>query len=276
MKSFVNAPSPLLAAVVRERNIKAACATIRNCEYHGAGAIDLHLSCLDDEYKNIESIKTILDAARIPVMALNYNHDFEYNTYPATEEERVGLLMMAVEAGVSCVDFQGYTYDLESAKGFRQEFSHLGYLFTKNNPREVVVDQKIIDKQMDLFERVHRAGTEVLLSTHTGVFMNTEEIVELALFLEKRKPDIIKIVTPCDNEEQLVESFKTMITLKKEVKVKTHYHCSGRCGSLSRIINPLLGGHLIFCVDRYGVNSHTEQLDLETAKAVVDGMKKFV
>ncbi len=276
MKSFANAPSPLLAAVVRERSVKAACATIRNCEYHGATAIDLHLSCLDDEFKNVESIKTILDAARLPVMALNYNHDIEYNTYPATEEEKVALLMMAVDAGVSCVDFQGYTYDLESSKGFRQEFSNLGYSFTKNNPREVVVDQKIIDKQMELFERVHYKGSEVLLSTHTGVFMSTDELVELALFLEKRNADVLKFVTPCDTEEQLVESFKTMITLKKEIKVKTHYHCSGKCGSLSRIINPLLGGHLIFCVDRYGANSHTEQLDLETVKTVVDGMNKFI
>lgn len=48
---------------------------------------------------------------------------------------------------VAAVDIQGYTFDLYSKTKFREEFSYLDYSFIKGNPREVVVDGKIIDKQ---------------------------------------------------------------------------------------------------------------------------------
>ena len=105
--------------------------------------------------------------------------------------------------------------------------------------------------------------------------MNCEQVVDLALFLEKRNPDVIKIVTPCYNEEQLAESFKTMLTLKKEVKTKVHFHCCGAAGSLTRIINPVLGGYLIFCSDSYTPSSNFEQLDLTTAKTILDQIQKI-
>lgn len=96
------------------------------------------------------------------------------------------------------------------------------------------------------------------------------------MFLEKRKPDIIKIVTAAEDEEDLIESFKTMSVLKKEVKTKVSYHASGAAGSLSRIVNPLLGGHIIFCVERYNEGSTMEQPDLKTARKIVDEMKKIL
>ena len=45
---------------------------------------------------------------------------------------------------------------------------------------------------------------------------------------------------------------------------------------LSRIINPLLGGQIAFCVDRYDEGSTMEQIDLKTAAAVVENMKKLL
>jgi len=98
-------------------------------------------------------------------------------------------------------------------------------------------------------------------------------VVELALFLEKRNPDIIKIVTPAPDEDALIESMKAMIALKEEVKTPVSYHASGKAGALSRIVNPVLGGHMVFCVDRFGENSTLEQLDLRTAKSAIENLK---
>ena len=75
---------------------------------------------------------------------------------------------------------------------------------------------------------------------------------------------------------ELVESIKAMSLLKKEVKTPVSYHANGKAGSLSRIINPILGGQIIFCVDRYNESSTMEQLDLKTVRAVVDNMKKIM
>ena len=122
---------------------------------------------------------------------------------------------------------------------------------------------------------VHSAGAEVLLSCHPGIPMRCQQVVELALFLEKRNPDIIKIVTAATNEDELIESIKTMSVLKRELKTPVSYHASGKAGSLSRIINPILGGQIIFCVDRYSESSTMVQLDLKTVRAVIDNIKKL-
>lgn len=274
-KTFAGNPSPMLIGVVREKSVRAAIAAIRNCEYHGATGIDLHLSCLDQKYQNVESLRMIVQACHLPILGLNYNQTYEYTEFVTDEESRIDLLMKFVEAGGVAVDLQGYTYDQPSKTAFRTEFAHLGYSFIRDNPKEIVVDEKIIQKQKELIERIHQAGAEVLLSTHPWVPMNCEQVVDLARFLEKRNPDVIKIVTPCENEEQLAESFRTMLTLKKEIKTKIHFHCCGAAGSLSRIINPILGGYLVFCSDGYSESSNFEQLDLSTAKTILDNVKKI-
>lgn len=273
--SFAKNNSPMIVGVIRERTIRAAIAEIKNGEYHGATGFDLHLSCLNDELKNAESIKKIINSTKKPILALNYNQTYEYMGFETDEESRIALLLEAAKAGASAIDLQGYTFDLASKNEFRQEFSHLNYSFIKGNPREVVVDEQIISKQIELIDKIHSMGAEVLLSVHPYIPMNTKQVVELALFVEKRNPDVIKIVTLCTNEDELAESFKTMITLKKEVKTQIHFHCCGESGKLSRIINPILGGYLAFCSDKFSESSNFEQLDLKTTVDVINLLKKF-
>ncbi len=262
--------APVIAGVVKEKNKKAAIAEIKNCFYDGAGMIDLHMPCL--ESTDNETLSAIFSASKLPVLALNYHNDFDGNDCGFTEEERAELFLRAIDCGAAGIDMQGYTFDINSRYDFVGEDK---YSFTKDKPFEVVTDEKVISKQCDLIEKVHSKGGEVLLSCHPGKPMNATQVVELALFLEKRNPDIIKMVTVAKNEEDLLECFKAMKMLKKEVKTATSYHASGAAGTLSRIINPILGGHMVFCVDRYKESSLMEQLDLKTVKAIVDNMKKI-
>lgn len=264
-------PSPALAGVVREKNVCGSIAQIKNCMYDGATMIDLHLSCL--ESTDVESLKRIIDSSDLPVLALNYNSDYNWRDAGFTEEERVESFLRAVEAGASGIDMQGYTFHLPSKKDFCGEDK---YSFTKGNPKEIVTDETVISKQCELIEKVHSMGAEVLLSCHPDVTMTGEQVVELALFFEKRNPDIIKIVTKAEKEEDLAESIRAMLLLKKEVKTPVAYHANGKAGVKSRIINPLLGGQIAFCIDRYNEGSAMEQLDLKTVKAIVDNMKKII
>ena len=64
-----------------------------------------------------------------------------------------------------------------------------------------------------------------------------------------------------------------MLALKKAVGCKVSYHLNGPKGKLSRIINPVLGGHLIFSIDGYTAADSPEQLDLATAKKALDALK---
>lgn len=271
MQKLSKLHTPALAGVVKEKNVRGAIAEIKNCKYDGATMIDLHMSCLEDT--SVESLKKIISSSALPVLALNYNSTYKWENAGFSEEERVASFLRAVEAGAAGIDMQGYTYHLPSKSGFCGEDR---YSFTKGNPKEIVTDEAIISKQCELIEKVHAMGAEVLLSCHPGIVMNCEQVVELALFLEKRNPDIIKIVTKSENEDDLTESIKTMMVLKKEIKTPISYHTNGNAGMLSRIINPLLGGQIAFCVDRYNEGSTMEQIDLKTAAAVVENMKKLL
>ena len=271
MKKLSEITPPALAGVIREKTVRAAIGEIKNCFYSGADMIDLHISCLEN--KSIETLKEIISSCKLPVLALNYNSDYSWNDCGFSEEERTKSFLDAVKAGAAGVDIQGYTFDTKSKGGFYGEDL---YSFTKGNPREIVTDEKTIAKQCDFIETIHSMDAEVLLSCHPGIPMNCQQIIDLALFLEKRNPDIIKIVTIANTEDELAESIKTMSVLKKEVKTPVSYHAGGEKGSLSRIINPILGGQIAFCVDRYSESSTFEQLDLKTAKLIIDNIKKFI
>ena len=270
MNKISEIDSPALAGVIREKGVSSAIAEIKNCMYDGADMIDLHMSCL--ESTEIDSLKSIISSSKLPVLALNYNKNYDWSDCGLSEDDRAMSFLNVVSAGAAGIDMQGYTFDAKSKDAF---FGDDKYSFTKSNPKEIVTDNNIISKQCEFIEKVHSMGAEVLLSCHPGISMNCDQVFELALFLEKRNPDIIKIVTFAADENDLIESFKTMITLKKEVKTPVSYHTNGTAGSLSRIINPILGGHIIFCVDRYNGGSTMEQLDLKTARAIVDNMKKI-
>lgn len=261
-------PSPALAGVVREKTTKEAIAEIVNCTYDGADIIDLHLSMLEDR----DCVGKVVASSRIPILALNYNLTYTGGNAGFDEDERIQTLLNAVEAGAAGIDMQGYSFHLPSKSSFCGEDK---YSFTKGNPKEIVTDSTVIDRQCEIIERVHEMGAEVLLSCHPGIPMDSRQVVDLALFLEKRNPDIIKIVTVATNEDELIESFKTMSLLKREVKTTISYHASGKGGALSRIVNPMLGGHMIFCVDRFKASSTVEQLDLKTTRAIIDGMRKI-
>ena len=270
-KKLSQLKAPAIAGVVKEKGIFEAIAEIQNCTYSGADMIDLHLSTL--EKKDTESLRQIIASSKLPVLALNYNTTYERGDAGFSEDERAELFLRAVEAGAHGVDIQGYTFHLPSKDAFCGEDK---YSFTKGNPNEVVTDERIIEKQCEFIEKVHSMGAEALLSCHPRIAMDADAVVELALFLEKRNSDIIKIVTKAFTEDELYESIRAMTLLKKEVKTPVTYHASGAMGGLSRIINPLLGGQIAFCVDRYNEGSTLEQMDLKTVVAVVENARKLI
>lgn len=263
--------APALAGVVKEPSVRCAIAGIKNCMFDGADMIDLHMSCL--ETRDLGSLRKIISTSRLPVLALNYNekHDRSYAGF--TEEERAALFLLAVEAGAAGVDMQGYTFCPEAKEGLVGEDL---YSFTKGNPKEVVTDPAIIAKQCEFIDRIHEMGAEVLLSCHPGIPMTCDQVVELAAFMEQRNPDIIKIVIKAFNEDHLAEAIRTMTVLKKEIKTPVAFHAGGDAGMASRIINPLLGSQIAFCVERYDAGSAMEQPPLRTVRAVVDNARKIM
>ena len=67
-----------------------------------------------------------------------------------------------------------------------------------------------------------------------------------------------------------------MTLLKKELKTPVSYHASGKAGIITRIINPVLGGQIAFCVDRYTEASLMEQINLKCANTIMENIKKIL
>ena len=271
MKKLSKIPAPALAGVVREKTKEHAIKEIEILTQNGADMIDLHMSCLEDY--SVENLREIIASSSLPILALNYNFTTDWKDVGLSEQERTETFLTAAKLGASGIDMQGYTFDIASKENFCGVDK---YSFTKGNPKEIVTDEKIISKQCEFIEKIHREGGEVLLSCHPGIAMNTEQVVDLALFLEKRGADIIKIVTIANNEQEMAESIKTILCLKKELKTPVSFHCGGEFGGLTRIVNPALGGQIAFCVNGESENATPGQLDLKTAKLAIENLKKLI
>lgn len=222
---------------------------------------------------SLEALKRIISESPLPIFGLNYtvtNNEDE-------ENERVNLLLRTVEAGAAGIDIQGYTYDYKSRDKFNENFLDANYSFVKKKPKEVVVCDAVIQKQCELIERVHSVGGEILLSNHIATFMECDELIDLCLFLEKRNPDTIKLVTMCDTEYELGETVKAMLMMKKEIKVPVTLICNGKYRAISRILNALLGGYMVFCGDTYIPKfANLGQPDITAIGAIIENADRLM
>ena len=271
MKRLSEIHAPAIAGVVREKTEAAAIERIKSCCEKGADMIDLHLSCLENADEAIYA--RIIAASPVPVLALNYNSKRDWSDAGFDEETRTASLLAAVRAGAAGADMQGYTFDIKSKSAFcgKDEYS-----FTKDKPLEVVTDPEVIEKQRAFIDEVHKAGGEVLLSCHPYVSMDAEAVVDLAAFLDLRGADIIKIVTLADDEAAAMEAVRAMTTIKEKIKTPVSYHAAGKCGGITRVINPLLGGRIAFCVDADDEFATAGQLDIVAMRKVTDGVRSLI
>ncbi|MDF2724802.1 MAG: type 3-dehydroquinate dehydratase [Paenibacillus sp.] len=246
--SFAKLPQPFIVNVLRERDPDSAIATIKNAEYDGAQAHDLHLSILGEQYLNYKDLRRIVASTSKPILALNYRH-----TPGMSDEERLKPQLVALEAGAAGIDIPANIFDAPAASGAAQPNVRSGM------PQELSTDEAVIAKQIELIDRVHAMGAEVLLSSHTRVVMSTEQVVAHAQQMALRGADIVKIVSVCTSKEELVEAFRSIVALKKTLDVPFQYQCQGEHGKLTRVVGPMLGNMLVFCNQRYIPASITEQ-----------------
>ena len=260
-KSFVGLDRVMLTAVIRETNKRAAIASMINAQNQGAMGFDVHVNCLEPQYRNLNDLKEIFGKFKRPVLALNYNNDKWFGSAGLSREEMLEGLELAVDAGAAAVDLQGFMFDTNTKQSLRD--SKENYPFIEAMPNEVTLNPEAIEKQKEWIEKIHAKGAEVVLSVHTGCYLNGEQLLSLALKLEERGADLLKIVTTgCDTEKDVADAAQNVVTLKKHLKTKFQYHCNGKMGQLTRVINPMLGSYLIFTIADYKDTSAYEQINL--------------
>lgn len=266
--SFVNQlRRPFVVGVLRGETPGADIATILNSEADGADAFDLHIHWLPEKDRGESTLSRIFHSTAKPSLALFYREQTPYNTPAASEETRIEVLLRALECGAAGVDIQADYFDPDSKSSLKDS----DLPFAKKAPAEITLDPEAVKKQTGLIEKIHSMGKEVLLSAHVLTELSTEEGVALALEMEKRGPDIVKIVSTCgeDDYDHAIEMLATINELKKRLHTPFVYLGTGRAARLTRITGAMIGNCLVFANQKYEPNSTPSQPLIRSAVTIL-------
>jgi len=245
--SFLQLQSPYLAAIIEAATPYATIASILNCEHDGAEAFAVSLAGWERGQLTLEELARVFHCSGRPMMPLCYRSG-SLAADKLDDDARAELLLLTLEAGAAACDIMGDLYDPA--------------------PRERTRNPQAIEKQKRLIDRAHAEGAEVLMSSHApGEFLTGEEILEHLSDFVSRGADIPKIVVRAENEDELIEAFRTTVLLKRELRAPFVHVCCGRYGRLQRYVAPSLGAALTFGMETAGQGP---QPLIRSARGVLD------
>lgn len=248
-KTFLNHEKPLMTVILQCETPDVAIGRIRNALHSGGEAFGLQVESLLPEYQNEETYRKIFNEMRDkPIYVTNYRG---HRNLGKTDEELVEGILKLADCGATLVDLMGDLYD--------------------PHPDEVATDYVAIQKQMDLIDKLHSNGTEVLMSSHIKKYTSAERVLEIALEQKRRGADISKIVTAAENMEQQIENLRITNMLKNELGIPFLF-LSGGESSIHRRLGMKLGCCMHLCVYEHDVRSTFNQPLLSISKSIRDNM----
>lgn len=270
-KSSFKNQGTMPVGVIKEKTVEESIIAMCIAEDKGCAGFDLHLNLLDKNgLLTLENISKICQTSLLPILALNYNPEIP-------QEERLKGLELAIQAGCSAIDFQGFMYCEDKTittqtTENRQYFENLGFdmSFLDANPQETVVDVKIVKKQKEYVEKIHQMGGEVLISTHIQTVLNKQQLIAYAKFHAAQGYDILKIVAigKCaDDVLDCIEACKELRVDKDLKNTKFTLQLSGeKCVYITRLLCPAFyGSYISFCYPELTEWQDENQLDLDVA-----------
>lgn len=246
-KTFLNHERPLLTVMLECETPELAIGRIRNANALGADAYGLQIESLKPEYHNAETYKRIFaEMGGRPCYTTYYRS--HYNVGKSDEELAQGMITLA-ESGATLVDV-------------------MGDLFCKH-PEELTDNEDAIKKQMELIDKIHSLGGEVLMSSHVFKYIPADRVMEIAFEQKRRGADVIKIVTGAGDMEQQIENLRITDLLKRELGAPFLFLSGGYC-SLHRRLGMKLGCCMCLCVYEHDAFSTPMQPLLSIAKKIRD------
>jgi len=251
-KSFLNYDKAILTTMVQADNPDRIKGLIDKSLPEGAEAFGMQFCRLKPEYRKKEIYKDLFSYSELPVYVTNYRFaENEGKSDDVLAEEMIEL----AECGATLLDVMGDYFDKQ--------------------PDEVAVSEAAIKKQMELIDRLHEKGAEVLMSSHVLKYTPAERVLEIALEHQRRGADICKIVTGADTMEEQLENLKIINILKENLKIPFLFLAGGECRILRRIGGEL-GCTMYLCVHEYDELATPSQPILKELKAIRDNMRSEV
>lgn len=250
-KSFLNATSPFITQMVQVPTPALAKQKIEFGIKNGATAIGFQMSHLEKQYHTEEIISTIIESALDkPFYFTNYRGKMNEGV---SDEELMDGLLMGLKCGATMVDIMGDTFD--------------------PSPEELTVNPKAIKRQMELIDKVHNLGGEVLMSSHIYEFRNADRVLEIALAQQSRGVDFVKIVTGASCIEDELKNLEICRLLKQELKVPFLFLSSGEYSYLHRTVGPALGVNMWLCLDKHDEYAYPGPPLLDDVVKIKQGLK---
>ncbi len=247
MGKFLIHEKPMLTVMLECRNPETAIGRIRNANCLGADAYGFQVEKLDSEYRNVETYKKVFyEMYGRPSYVTNYR---SYSNTGKTDEQLAEELLELADCGATLIDVMGDYYC--------------------RCPGELTDNEEAIKKQMELINKLHEKGAEVLMSSHIQKFTPAERVLEVALAQKSRGADIIKIVTGASTMEEQIENLRITDLLKRELGAPFLF-LSGGVNTLHRRLGIKLGCCMALCVYEHDAMSTPAQPLLSIIKKVRD------
>ncbi len=246
--TFLNQSRPLITGMILKEHPDEVRFAVKNSIYAGADALGIQLCRIRKEYRTEDNYRKMFAAAAgRPVYVTSYRYA---QSEGMTDEECMEELLLALRCGATLADVMGDTF-------CRSEM-------------ELTRDPAAVAKQMELIDRIHAMGKEVLMSSHVLQYTSAEKVLEIALEQQKRGADIAKIVTGANSDEELIENLRITTLLKKELEIPFLFLSGGTHTKLHRMVGPQLGCCMYLAVYEHDENAVPTQPTIAAAKAVRD------
>ncbi len=245
MASFLKYDRPTIVGMLRSTTTEETLKEIELMLTQGVDAFGFQIEGINPEERKSENYKKIFSAMQDkPAYVTNYTR---CNVLDLTDEELTEELITAVECGAKLVDVRCDLFDRRD-----DEFS---------------TDEKAIEKQKEVIRKIKAMGAEVLMSAHVLKYIPREKVLEIALSQQERGVDIVKIVTEANSEAELLDNFKTLVTLKEKIDVPVLFLCNGTHCKKHRVLGPLITNGMFLTVEN--TNTEFTQPTIKKAKEML-------
>jgi 3-dehydroquinate dehydratase len=263
---FSKIKQPFTCTIITDKSPTDCKRTIWHSDYDGTDAYQWHLMMLEKKYLNEASLRPVYESTVKPILVSNYRWDYEKHI-DIDEETRIRILLDAFRWGADGIDLEADAFDPIDGPGEWSEAAREYSLNPDSKPREYTTKPLAIERQKKVIDEVHKLGGEVLLSCHSRVQLSVEQIISMAIEMEKRGADIIKIVRVDTSFDDLLITLKATLELKKVLKVPYIMGSHGQHSKIGRVVCPMLGSMLAWCTQPLSPGGYPLQPPIHAQKA---------
>jgi len=263
---FTELKRPFICTIISDQNPVDCIRTIKLSDYDASDAYEMNLMVWEKRFLNPKDLKSVFQATVRPIFVCHYRWNYEKHL-DIDEEERIQLLINAVRWGADGIDLEADAFDPSRGPLEWSEEARKYSLNRTSPPRDWTMKPEAIKRQRQVIDEVHRLNGEILMSAHTRVHLSVEQCVSMAKEMESRGADIVKVVSVDHSFEDLLDTMRATLEIKKVLKIPFIMMSHGDHSKIGRVVCPMLGSLLAFCIQPISPQGFPLQPPIRAQKA---------